>query len=127
MTLTRHPARKQEEKVNKNPVLDTPATCSPVFSIAGATPGASQATWKTAYPNPDAFVSAPRPAGHGPTFTIAGVVQGTADNGWRTAMPDPTRDCLDVNGHVITKVEAAARAVLATRRVPALEARKHAA
>ena len=106
---------------------DTPANCSPVFSIAGAMPAASQMTWKTAYPNPDALVSAPRPAGHGPTFTLAGVVQGAPDNGWRTAMPDPTRDCLDANGHVISKIEAASRVELAARRVLAIEARKHAA
>ncbi len=106
---------------------DTPANCSPVFSIAGAMPAASQMTWKTSYPNPDALISAPRPSGHGPTFTIAGVVQGTPDNGWRTAMPDPTRDCLDANGHVISKIEAASRVELAARRVLAIEARKHAA
>ena len=95
--------------------LPAPAS-SPVFSIAGATPGGSQAAWKTAYPNPDTLVAAPRPAGHGPTFTIAGVVQGTPDNGWRTSMPDPTRDMLDANGHVISKAEGAARAELAARR-----------
>ena len=105
----------------------TPANCSPVFSIAGVMPAASQMTWKTAYPNPDALIAAPRPAGHGPTFTIAGVIQGGPDNGWRTAMPDPTRDCIDANGHVISKVEAAARVELAARRVLAIEARKHAA
>lgn len=107
----------------------TPANCSPVFSIAGATPGASNMTWKTAYPNPDALVAAPRPAGHGPTFTIAGVVQGTPDNGWRTSMPDPTRDALDAYGHVISKIEAAHRAELAgEHRVLALSpSRKHAA
>jgi hypothetical protein len=101
---------------------DTPANCSPAFSIAGAMPAASQMTWKTAFPNPDALIAAPRPAGHGPTFSVAGVVQGTPDNGWRTAMPDPTRDTLDANGHVISKVEAAARAEVAARRVLAIEA-----
>lgn len=105
----------------------TPANCSPAFSIAGVVPAASQMTWKTAYPNPDVLVAASRPAGHGPTFTVAGVIQGSPDNGWRTAMPDPTRDCLDANGYVVTKLEAAARAQLAARRVPAIEARKHAA
>lgn len=36
-------------------------------------------------------------------------------------MPDPTRDVLDAYGHVITKVEAAARAELALiRQIPAL-------
>ena len=90
-----------------------------MFSVAGATPAASHMTWNTTYPNPDAAVAEPRPAGHGPTFTIAGVVQGAADNGWRTSMPDPTRDAY---GHVISKVEAAARAELAASRrgVPAL-------
>ena len=107
---------------------ETPANCSPAFSIAGVMPAASQMTWKTAYPNPDATISAPRPAGHGPVFSIAGVIPGTPEVAWRTAMPDPTRDCLDGNGHVITKIEAAARAELATRRVLALNAgRKHAA
>ena len=103
----------------------TPANCSPAFSIAGAVPAASNMTWKTAYPNPDSLIAAPRPAGHGPTFTIAGVIQGTPDNGWRTAMPDPTRDCLDANGHVVSKIEAAARVEIAARRVLVLEARHH--
>jgi hypothetical protein len=102
--------------MNKTLAPKTPANCSPVFSIAGATPGASNMTWKTAYPNPDLLVAEPRPAGHGPTFTIAGVVQGAADNGWRTAMPDPTRDTLDGYGHVISKIEAAARAELTAAR-----------
>ena len=107
----------------------TPADCSPVFSIAGATPAASTMAWKTAYPNPDLLVAASRPAGHGPTFTIAGVVQGTSDNGWRTSMPDPTRDTLDASGHVISRVEAAARAeIAAERKVLMLSAsHKHAA
>jgi hypothetical protein len=114
--------------MNKNPVPETPANCSPVFSIAGATPAASNMTWKTAYPNPDLLVAAPRPAGHGPTFTIAGVVQGTPDNGWRTACPDPTRDTLDAYGHVISKIEAAARAeIAAERKVLRLSAARHAA
>lgn len=86
---------------------------NPVFSIAGATTGANEADWKTAYPNPDRLVSEPRPAGHGPTFTEAGVVAGTPDTGWRTSMPDPSRDTLDEFGHVITKIEAARRAELA--------------
>jgi hypothetical protein len=102
--------------MNQNPVPETPANCSPVFSIAGATPGASNMAWKTAYPNPDALVSEPRPAAHAVTFTVAGVVQAAAHNGWRTAMPDPTRDTLDPYGHVISKVEAAARAELAASR-----------
>ena len=102
--------------MNQTPVPVTPANCSPVFSIAGVMPGASEAAWKTAYPNPDARFAAPRPAGHGPTFTIAGVVAGTPQVAWRTAMPDPVRDTLDAFGHVITKVEAAARAELAASR-----------
>jgi hypothetical protein len=125
ITMTSNPppeTKKAGNEMNQMPVPVTPANVSPVFSIAGATPGASQAAWKTAYPNPDTLVAAPRPAGHGPTFTIAGVVQGTPDNGWRTAMPDPTRDTLDPYGHVISKVEAAARAELAARRVLAIEA-----
>jgi hypothetical protein len=114
--------------MDKTPTPKTPANCSPVFSIAGVMPSASEAAWKTAYPNPDAFVAAPRPAGHGPTFTIAGVVPGTPQVAWRTAMPDPTRDVLDAYGHVITKVEAAARAELAAARpnVLALRAARNA-
>ena len=95
---------------------EIPANCSPVFSTAGVMPGASEAPWKTAYPNPDAAIAAPRPVGHGPTFTVAGVIAGTPQTEWRTAMPDPTRDTLDAFGHVITKVEAAARAELAAGR-----------
>ena len=102
--------------MDKTPAPVIPANCSPVFSIAGVMPGASEAAWKTAYPNPDALSAAPRPAGHGPTFTIAGVVPGTPQVAWRTAMPDPTRDTLDAFGHVITKVEAAARAELDASR-----------
>jgi len=98
--------------MNQNPLPQAEAQ-NPVFSIAGATPGANQAAWKTAYPNPDNLVAEPRPVGHGPTLTLAGVVAGTPDTGWRTAMPDPTRDTLDEFGHVISKVEAAHRAELA--------------
>jgi len=106
---------------------ETPANCSPAFSIAGAMPGASQMTWKTSFPNPDALISPARPAGHGPVFSVAGVIPGTPEVTWRTAMPDPSRDCLDANGHVVTKLQAAARAEVAARRVLAIEARKHAA
>ncbi len=102
--------------MNRIPAPKIAADCSPVFSIAGVMPGASEAPWKTAYPNPDAAVAEPRPAGHGPTFTIAGVVAGTPQTAWRTAMPDPTRDTVDPYGHIITKVEAAARAELAATR-----------
>lgn len=105
---TRHPHTGRRQRDGQGPRPRNPATCSPAFSIAGVMPAASQMTWKTSFPNPDSLVAAPRPAGHGPTFSVAGVVQGTADNGWRTAMPDPTRDTLDANGHVISKVEAAA-------------------
>ena len=100
-----------------------PANCSPVFSIAGVMPGASEAAWKTAYPNPDAHIAPPRPAGHGPTFTLAGVMPGTPQTAWPTAMPDPTRDTLDAQGYVITKVEAAARAELAASRANVLALR----
>lgn len=99
--------------MEKNPDQETEAPANPVFSIAGATPGANEAAWKTAYPNPDSLVSEPRPAGHGPTFTEAGVVAGAPDTGWRTSMPDPNRDTLDAYGHVISKVEAAHRAEIA--------------
>ena len=101
--------------MDKREVLQVPASCNPVFSVAGVMPGASEAAWKTAYPNPDALVGPARPVGHGPTFTIAGVMPGEANTGWRTAMPDPTRDVLDTYGHVITKAEAKARAELSHR------------
>ena len=97
----------------KNLNQPTRTYANPVFSIAGATPGANEAAWKTAYPNPDSLVSEPRPAGHGPTFTLAGVVAGASDTGWRTSMPDPSRDTLDQFGHVVTKIEAARRAEVA--------------
>jgi|1186.fasta_scaffold143130_1 hypothetical protein len=105
-----------------------PANCSPVFSIAGVMPGASEVGWTTAYPNPDAHLAPPRPAGHGPTFTLAGVVPGTPQTAWPTSMPDPTRDTLDARGYVITKVEAAALAELAATRadVAALRAARKA-
>ncbi|HET7720868.1 MAG TPA: hypothetical protein VFK43_12945 [Acidimicrobiales bacterium] len=103
---------------SKNQEPEAPA--NPVFSIAGATPGANEAAWKTAYPNPDSGLSEPRPVGHGPTFTEAGVVAGASDTGWRTSMPDPTRDTLDAYGHVISKVEAAHRAEIAAAKPRAL-------
>jgi hypothetical protein len=111
-----HSDRRKKPNMKTTDSPERTTRSNPVFSIAGAMTGGSEAAWKTAYPNPDSLVAEPRPAGHGPTFTIAGVVQGAADNGWRTAMPDPTRDTLDVNGHVVSKVEAAARAELAPRR-----------
>ena len=86
--------------------------CSPVFSLAGVMPGSSEMAWKTSYPNPDALIAPARAAGHGPSFSVAGVMPGVAETAWRTAMPDPSRDTLDVHGHVITKVEAGARAQL---------------
>jgi hypothetical protein len=103
--------------MNQNPLPQEDADCTPVFSIAGVMPGASNASWKTSYPNPDAGHSAPK-RGHGPTFTIAGVVPAAAQTAWRTAMPDPTRDVLDAYGHVISKIEAAARAELTAARKP---------
>ncbi|MGI8807662.1 MAG: hypothetical protein ACR2KK_07445 [Acidimicrobiales bacterium] len=85
----------------------------PVFSVAGAMPSTSNAPWKTAYPNPDAGTTPVRSASHGPCFSIAGVIPSRPEVAWRTSNPDPTRDVLDVSGHVITRVEAAARAELA--------------
>ena len=114
--------------MDKNPAPKIEANCNPVFSIAGVIPGGSEAPWKTAYPNPDAYT---RTNGHrvthGPTFTIAGVMPGTAQTEWHTAMPDPTRDTLDAYGHVITTVEAAARAEIAAARpnMLALRAGRH--
>jgi hypothetical protein len=109
--------------MNLAPLTKIDADCSPVFSIAGVMPGNSNAAWKTAYPNPDAGTSAPRRS-HGPTFSIAGAMPAGAQTPWRTAMPDPTRDVLDGYGHVITKVEAAARAELAaTHHVLTITAR----
>jgi len=88
---------------------------APSFSIGGAIPTSSNAPWKTAYPNPDAGHAQTRTGSHGPCFTIAGVIPSTPEVAWRTANPDPTRDVLDSCGHVITKVEAAARAELAAQ------------
>jgi hypothetical protein len=109
--------------MNRTPAPVIAANCSPVFSIAGVMPGASDAAWMTSYPNPDAHLAPPRPAGHGPTFTLAGVMPGTPQTAWPTAMPDPTRDTLDAHGYVITKVEAAARAELAAARAEVLALR----
>ena len=97
---------------------------NPVFSISGVMPGANEAAWKTAYPNPDAELHPRHAAGHGPSFSMAGVTTGESDSHWHTAMPDPTRDTLDAYGHVITKVEAAARAELAGPGALALHAAK---
>jgi len=110
--------------MDQRPLPFTPANCSPVFSIAGVMHTSSETWWKTAYPNPDAGSGAPRAKGHGPTFTIAGVIAGTPQTAWRTACPDPTRDTLDAYGHVITKVEAAARAELAASRADVLALRR---
>ena len=87
----------------------------PVFSIAGAMPSTSNAPWKTAYPNPDVGVTQHVASSTGPCFSIAGVIPSRPEVAWRTSNPDPTRDCLDAYGHVITKVEAAARAELAAQ------------
>ena len=91
------------------------STVAPSFSIGGAIPTSSNAPWKTAYPNPDAGHAQARSGSHGPCFTIAGVIPSRPEVAWRTSNPDPTRDCLDAYGHVITKIEAAARAELATQ------------
>ena len=112
--------------MNESRVDTTENDCSPVFSIAGVMPGRATIAWKTAHPDPDAAFPRPRRRSHGPTFTVAGVVHGDPVAPWRTAMPDPTRDTLDAQGHIITKVEAAARAELAARReLPSLAARHH--
>jgi hypothetical protein len=111
--------------MNKNPLPQNDADCSPVFSISGVMPGSSNAAWKTAYPNPDAGNAAPKRS-HGPTFSIAGAMPAGAQTPWRTSCPDPTRDVLDAYGHVITKIEAAARAELANeRKVLMITARSH--
>lgn len=102
--------------MDQRPTPETPANCDPVFSVAGVMPGANDAAWKTAYPNPDADPGDGRATGHGPSFSLAGVMPGEAEVPWRTAMPDPTRDTLDPYGHVITKAEAAERAELARGR-----------
>lgn len=101
--------------MDKRPTTQPAANCSPVFSMAGVMPAASEMTWTTAYPNPDAGLSAPRPAGHAVSLSIAGVMPGRPEIAWRTAMPDPTRDVLDATGHVTTIAEAEARAELAPR------------
>ncbi len=112
--------------MNQYPLPQNDGDCSPVFSIAGAMPGSSNAAWKTAYPNPDAGHSTPKRS-HGPTFSIAGASPAGTQAPWRTACPDPTRDVIDAYGHVITKVEAAARAELAaTRKVLMITAQRHA-
>lgn len=90
------------------------ANCSPVFSMAGVMPAASNMAWKTAYPNPDAGFGPVSPAGHGPSFSVAGVMPGHAETAWRTAMPNPDRDVLDAHGYAITKIEARTRAELAS-------------
>lgn len=102
---------------------ETPATTAlhhnPVFSMAGAMPGGSEMTgWVTAYPNPDAGIARPRPVGHGPSFSMAGVMPGSSGTTWRTAMPNPDVDVLDGQGHVCTKIEAAARAEAQLARHP---------
>ena len=102
--------------MNFSPTTKTPADCSPVFSIAGVMPGGSNMAWKTACPNPDAPHANVRRGCGGPSFSVAGVTAGTAQTAWRTAMPDPTRDVLDAHGHVITRIEASARAEIAAHR-----------
>ena len=105
--------------MDKSPTPETPADCDPVFSVAGVMPGANDAAWKTAYPNPDAQLPHERRAtSHGPSFSLAGVSPGESEVAWRTAMPDPTRDTLDPYGHVITEAEAVARAEFAREHQP---------
>jgi len=91
------------------------ANCSPVFSMAGVMPAASEMAWKTAYPNPDASTPTTRPAGHGVSLSIAGVMPGLPETAWRTANPDPSRDMLTASGHVISIAEGKVRAHLAPR------------
>ena len=98
---------------------------APSFSIGGAIPTSSNAPWKTAYPNPDVGVTQHVSSSTGPCFSIAGVIPSRPEVAWRTSNPDPTRDCLDAYGHVITKVEAAARAELATQARGHLRLRTH--
>ena len=43
--------------MNQTPAPTIAANCRPVFSIDGVMPAASEAAWKTAYPNPDAAVA----------------------------------------------------------------------
>jgi hypothetical protein len=101
--------------MDKTPTTQHAADCSPVFSMAGVMPAASEMTWTTAYPNPDAGISAPRPAGHAVSLSIAGVMPGRPETAWRTAMPDPTRDVLDAHGHITTIAEADSLAAVAPR------------
>lgn len=97
--------------MNQRHFTQTAANCSPVFSIAGVMPAASgMAGWKTAYPNPDAEICEPRPAGHGPSMSMAGVMPGCAETAWRTAMPNPIDDVLDAHGYAVTRIEAGIRA-----------------
>lgn len=101
--------------MNQTQTPRTEANCSPVFSMSGVMPGASEMAWKTAYPNPDAGFDELRPSGHGPSFSMAGVMPGSSQTAWHTAMPDPTRDMLDGNGYVIAIAEFEARAAIAAR------------
>jgi len=68
------------------------AFSSPVFSIAGAMPGEPEMVhWKTAYPNPDAAITAPlarRRPHNGPALSIAGAMPSGATMPWKTAYPD---------------------------------------
>ncbi len=93
-----------------------PARCNPVFSIAGVMPTASEMAWKTAYPNPDAAIAAPRTPVHAVSLSIAGAMSGRPDAGWHTAMPDPTRDMLDGFGHIVAIAGQDVPAELAPRR-----------
>ena len=82
--------------------------------------------WTTApLPEPDAGIARHRSASTGPCFSIAGVIPSRPEVAWRTSNPDPTRDCLDNHGHVITKIEAAARAELVAQTRGHLRLRTH--
>lgn len=102
--------------MNPNRSDQIPARCNPVFSIAGVMPTASEMAWKTAYPNPDAAIAAPRTPVHAVSLSIAGAMSGRPDTGWHTAMPDPTRDMLDGFGHIVAIAGHSAPAELAPRR-----------
>lgn len=90
------------------------ANCSPVMSCSGVMPGASEMShWNTAYPNPDAALTAdhPRHSAHGPVFTMGGVMPGgTSMPEWHTSYPTG---------------EAQVEAIHAAERLIALEAKVH--
>jgi len=89
--------------------------------MAGVMPCASEMAWRTAYPNPDAAIAAPRPAVHAVSFSIAGVMPGRPETAWHTAMPDPTRDMLDAFGHVVAIADRPTPELAPRRRVLMLQ------